>query len=535
MIKIDQLCMAVDEPKESIKQKIADLLKVDITSISQIRILRRSIDARKKTDVHYEYSVLCRVSCNEEKLLRRLRGNRKVSLYKKPAPFLTVRAFSPQKRPVIVGAGPAGLFCGYLLALHGFAPLLIERGRDVDRRKEDVRRFWEEGTLDPSSNVQFGEGGAGAFSDGKLNTLVNDRARSDFVLHTLVRFGAPEQILWDAKPHVGTDLLLRVVRNLRREIVRQGGEVHFEETFNGFTAENGQLTAAMTDRGAYETNDLVTAIGHSARDTFAMLHNENVFMTAKAFAVGFRIEHPQAFIDERQYGAYARFLPAAPYKLKTQLPDGRGVYSFCMCPGGYVINASSLPGRTAVNGMSYSDRGSGNANSAIVVTVGPGDYDADDPLGAVAYQEALEQKAYRLGGGAVPQQLYGDLCSGRVSSSYGDFASQVKGNAVFADLRECLPKDLLRSFCHGMDAFAGKIKGFDRYDAILSGIESRTSSPVRIVRDETLQSNILGLYPCGEGAGYAGGIMSAAMDGLKVAEKIMEKYQVKDESERSGF
>lgn len=531
MIRIDQLKIPVDEPQENIKKRISKLLNVDITNISSIKILKRSIDARKKVDISYVYHLCCSLDGDEERILKRFRNNPRITRYEETTyPIAGNVSHKPKQRPVIIGMGPAGLFCGYLLAMAGYGPLLIERGREVEQRQEDIHRFWEQGVLDPSSNVQFGEGGAGTFSDGKLNTLVNDRGRSDFVLDTLIRFGAPEQIRWDAKPHVGTDILLQVVKAMRQEIIRLGGEVHFEETWEGFRSEKGCLVEISTNKAIYETHDLVAAIGHSARDTFRMLHACHVDMSAKEFAVGFRVEHPQFFLNEKQYGSvYAKQLPPAPYKLATRLPSGRGVYSFCMCPGGYVVNATSLDGHTVVNGMSYSDRASGNANSAIVVSVGAGEYDMADPLGAIQYQTALEQQAFALGSGAIPQQLYGDFCHNKESRSYGEFSSKTKGRTTFANMRELLSDELSQSLFMGMEQFAGRIEGFDRYDAILSGIESRTSSPVRIHRDDQFQSNVRGLYPCGEGAGYAGGIMSAAMDGIKVAEKMIEKYQVKDE------
>lgn len=531
MIRIDQLKIPVDEPQENIKKYISKLLNVNITNISTVKILKRSLDARKKSNIVYVYRLCCSLNQDEERILKKFRNHPGITRYEERAyPIVCNAKRAPKQRPVVIGMGPAGLFCGYLLAMAGYEPLLIERGQPVEQRQKDIHRFWEQGILDPSSNVQFGEGGAGAFSDGKLNTLVNDKGRSDFVLNTLIRFGAPEQIRWDAKPHVGTDILLHVVKAMRQEIIRLGGEIHFNETWEGFREHEGSLVEVVTNQGVYETHDLVVAIGHSARDTFHMLHAHHVDMSAKEFAVGFRIEHPQAFLNEKQYGpVYAKQLPPAPYKLATRLPSGRGVYSFCMCPGGYVVNATSLDGHTVVNGMSYSDRASGNANSAIVVSVGAGEYDMADPLGAVRYQTALEQQAFALGSGAIPQQLYGDFCHNRISRSYGDFSSETKGRTSFANMRALLSEEVSQSFLAGMKQFAGRIEGFDRYDAILSGIESRTSSPVRIHRDDQFQSNIRGLYPCGEGAGYAGGIMSAAMDGIKVAEKMIEKYQVKDE------
>lgn len=431
-------------------------------------------------------------------------------------------------RPVIIGAGPAGLFAAYLLAKEGYQPLLLERGKKVEDRTKDVEAFWKTGKLDPGSNVQFGEGGAGTFSDGKLNTLVKDPiGRNQFVLETFVKFGAPEHILYESKPHIGTDVLAEVIAAMRNEIIRLGGEVRFETCMTGIQAEKGNLFAIATEKGeVIETEVCILAPGHSARDTFEMLEKTELHMEPKAFAVGFRVEHPQHFINQTQYGdIYCDRLEAAPYKVTANLANGRGVYSFCMCPGGYVVNASSEQGRLAVNGMSYSDRGSQNANSAIIVSITPEDYDGTDALAGVRFQRALEEKAYHLADGKIPQQLFGDYCANRVSSSYGEFESETKGEHRFTNLRGLMSEDMEQSFMEGMHAFAGHLPGFDRADAILSGVESRTSSPLRINRDETFQSNIRGLYPCGEGAGYAGGITSAAMDGLKVAEAIIKDYQ----------
>ena len=433
--------------------------------------------------------------------------------------------------------GPAGLFCALLLSRAGYAPILIERGRAVEDRQKDVENFWRTGCLNPESNVQFGEGGAGTFSDGKLNTLTKDKTgRNQFVLETFVEFGAPEQILWDAKPHIGTDILQKVIQNMRKEILRLGGLVYFETKFESFVEKDGALQAITISQPgmpalSIDTQVAVLALGHSARDTFRMLHAHGIAMAAKEFAVGFRVEHPQQMIQEAQYGKNPpEFLSAAPYKMATKLQNGRGVYSFCMCPGGYVVNASSMEGHLAINGMSYAARDAKNANSAIVVSVGAGEYALDDPMGAIDFQMQLEKKAYELGKGAIPQQLYGDFCQNKKSQSYGEFSSVIKGDTQFANLRDLFSEDINTSFMEGMRLFGKKMAGFDREDAILSGVESRTSSPIRIERDMSLNANITGLYPCGEGAGYAGGITSAAMDGMKVAEEIIRKYRVNYES-----
>ena len=402
-----------------------------------------------------------------------------------------------------------------------------------------MERFWKEGTLDPESNVSFGEGGAGTFSDGKLNTMVKDPVgRNTAVLQTFVKYGADPEILWQQKPHVGTDMLVGIVSGIRKEIERLGGEVRFRTrvehlvTEGGLPAEGGQMSEGIRVAGVRLSGGteipcsvLVAATGHSARDTFRNFLSDGVQMEAKAFAVGVRVQHPQHLIDLSQYGEKeAEFLSPAPYKLTAKSRDGRGVYTFCMCPGGYVVNASSEEGMTAVNGMSYHDRASGNANSALIVTVTPEDFGGDGPLAGIAYQRKLEERAFRAGKGKIPVQLYGDFREGKVSEAFGGVQPKFRGDTSFADLNEVLGPEVSEAVKDGMEQFGRKIKGFDRPDAVLAGVESRTSSPVRIPRDEHCEAEIAGFYPCGEGAGYAGGITSAAMDGLRVAEQIIAKY-----------
>lgn len=531
MIRIQQLKLPLEHDHYTIENKIRHVLGLSADQAFTYEIVRRSVDARKKPQVTYVYTVDVAMS-GEAKLVKKLHKPN-IQLvqhvrYHFPKPGETPLN-SP---PVIVGAGPAGLFCAYELALHGYRPIILERGKCVEQRKSDVERFWESGVLDPSSNVQFGEGGAGTFSDGKLNTMVKDPVgRGSRVLEIFCKHGAPAEILYDSKPHIGTDILTSVIRNMREEILRLGGKFFFESQMTDLLMEDGVLKG-LTVRGIHgerllDTQVAVLALGHSARDTFELLQRHRFLMEPKAFAVGFRVEHPQSMINESQYGIGAdmEHLPVAPYKVTANFPDQRGVYSFCMCPGGYVVNASSEEGRLAVNGMSYYRRDSANANSAIIVSVTPADFPQKGALSGVAFQRALEEKAYQLGDGKIPQQLFGDFKEQRCSSDYGNFASCVKGAATFASLHELLTPDMNRCFVAGMEQFGNKLKGFDRRDAILSGVESRTSSPVRILRDETYESNWKGVYPCGEGAGYAGGITSAAMDGIKVAEAIAAKYK----------
>ncbi len=531
MIRIQQIKVPLKHNKNDLEHKIRTILRLKPGQSFTFRIHKQSIDARRKNEVAYVYTADVSIDPpeQEKKVLQnacRKNSNSKNIMLTKTVPyqFPAPGCVPLSHRPVIAGSGPAGLFCAWQLALHGYEPVIVERGRPVEQRYRDVERFWQTGILDPSSNVQFGEGGAGTFSDGKLNTLVKDPAgRNRLVLETFVLCGAQESILYTAKPHIGTDQLINIVQNMRKEIIRMGGTFYFDTCLKDFETENGQLKSVTVSCDGIlkkiETNLLVLAIGHSARDTFEMLLHSQVQMEAKAFATGFRIEHPQQMINDHQYkGADMRYLPAASYKVTANFENRRGVYSFCMCPGGYVVNASSEKGRLAVNGMSYHKRDGQNANSAVIVSVSPEEFPDAGPLGGIAFQKALEERAYQLGKGRIPQQLYGDYVRGICSTSYGDFSSRTKGGAVFADLGRLLPEELKQSLIRGVERFAGYIPGFNRYDAILSGVESRTSSPVRILRDKSFQASIRGIYPCGEGAGYAGGIMSAAMDGIKTAE-----------------
>ena len=528
MIRINQIKLPIEHDEAQLEQKIHKILKLSSGQLKSVQIVKRSIDARKKPILQYVYSVNV-TTYDDLKVLKKINDNNVMSIKPKNyvLPFPNPKDFS--KPPVIVGAGPAGLFCAYALVLQGLCPIVIERGRCVEERTKDVEQFWETGVLDTASNVQFGEGGAGTFSDGKLNTLVKDPVgRNQFVLETFVKFGAPEHILYENKPHIGTDILAKVIRAMRVYMQEAGATFLFETCMTDYQSADGRVCAVELNHERWiKTDVLILAIGHSARDTFRMLHAKNeLTMEAKSFAVGFRVEHPQADINLQQYGdIYAKKLPAAPYKVTANLPNGRGVYSFCMCPGGYVVNASSEEHRLAVNGMSYSGRDGKNANSAIIVSVTPADFNGADALAGVRFQEALEEKAYTLGGGNIPQQLFGDYCNNQVSVSYGSFKSSVKGKATLGNLRGLLPEVLEDSFIMGMHHFNRSIPNFDREDAILSGVESRTSSPVRIARDTSFQASVTGIYPCGEGAGYAGGIMSAAMDGLKVAEAILNNTQ----------
>lgn len=543
MIRISQIKIPVTgketdaKEKRKLMEKAARFLQADPTAILSLSIVRRSIDARKKPALFYVYTVDVEIK-DEAKFLKRFKGKEGQiqALSRKSYHFVKLGEKPLQAPPIIVGTGPAGLFCGYMLAKAGYRPILLERGKEVHKRLADVERFWKDGILDPSSNVQFGEGGAGTFSDGKLTTTVKDLCgRQREVLRIFAEAGAPEEILYDAKPHIGTDSLIKVVENLRRKILAWGGEIRFETQAEALLIEEGRAVGVTANGQPLYGGAVILAIGHSARDTFQSLYEQAVPMEAKAFAVGLRMEHPRAMIDSLQYGEGSVLLPAAPYKVTAKTSKGRGVYSFCMCPGGYVVNASSESGRTAINGMSYSGRDGMNSNSAMIVTVTPEDFGGDGPLSGIAFQRRLEEKAYEIGKGAVPVERYGDFRAAvraelpgakdvSLRETYPDFSPAIKGAWRFAPVHDILPDSLNQALVEGIDSIGQAMFGFDDEDAYLSGVESRTSSPVRILRDETGQSALRGLYPCGEGAGYAGGITSAAMDGILIAEKLASAY-----------
>ena len=528
MIRINQLKLQIPHTEEALEKKIQKTLHLKKGDSFTYRIHRQSLDARRKPELFYVYTVDVTVS-NENAVLKHCKGNiQKVEEKHYQIPSHGTEILNA--RPVVIGSGPAGLFCAYLLALEGYRPLVLERGACVEERKKDVDRFWETGVLDPSSNVQFGEGGAGTFSDGKLNTLVKDKTgRNRFVLETFVKFGADKDILYANKPHIGTDVLIDLVSQMRQEIISLGGEFcfHTQVTDVNLTSKTLKIVH-LSENSAEEVSAgaAVFAIGHSARDTFEMLYKHQIPMRAKSFAVGVRIEHPQTLIDHSQYGRDRGYdLPAAAYKLTENLDNGRGVYTFCMCPGGFVVNASSGEGQSVVNGMSNHGRDEENANSAIVVNVTPEDFAADGfadygVLAGVEFQKKYEHLAYEAGNGKIPVQLFADYKANRVSTEFGSVKPNIRGGYQFANLNKCLPAYINDAIIEGILDYDRKLKGFSSGDAVLSGIESRTSSPVRIVRDETYRSDYAGLFPCGEGAGYAGGITSAAVDGIKVAEAV---------------
>lgn len=564
-IRFNQIKLPVTHTKAELDQTVAKLCRSQ--SIPDYIIVKKSLDARHKDQLKYIYSI-------EIPLTESLKGKQKQIL---KSPQAVVSQHSPyqfeervqawktigltetgngKQRPVIVGTGPAGLFCGYMLAKAGYQPLLIERGSEVDQRVKEIEAYLSTGKLNENCNVQFGEGGAGTFSDGKLNTMTHDKyGRIEEMLRIFAEHGADPEILYLNKPHIGTDQLRDVVRNIRRSILELGGEVLFDtcltdlqyEPIRGFS-RNGYIGSdpSISDQESYQLTSityvqngkqvtlpcqcLILALGHSARDTFSMLERRSLTLQAKPFAIGLRIEHKADMINRSQYGTSkeAEVLPAADYKLTYQSPSGRSVYSFCMCPGGHIIDASSEQGHIAVNGMSYHARNAQNSNSAIVVNITPEDCyqqtGLTTPLAGVEYQRIWERAAYQCGKGGVPLQLYGDFRIDQSSKTLGSISPDLMGRYQLSNLRECLPNYVSSAIIEGIAEFGKRIAGFDREDAILCGVESRTSSPVRILRGDTMQSNIRGIFPCGEGAGYAGGITSAAVDGIKVAEAVSSQY-----------
>ncbi len=532
MLRINQMKLPVGHTEEELIKRVKKLLRCE--EIQKITIVRRSIDARKKPELYFNYILNIQIK-NQASVYRKC-DKKQVLIWEEMPYRFPVTAYKGCTRPVIIGTGPAGLFCGYMLAKAGFRPILLERGAPVEQRTKEVQEFWEKGKLNPESNVQFGEGGAGTFSDGKLNTLVKDKyGRNREVLSLFVKFGAPEEILYDHKPHIGTDILCSVIVNMRNAILEMGGEVRFHAKVTDLVTKDGDITGVVINgHENLAAEYVVLALGHSARDTFEMLYEKKIKMEAKPFAVGMRVEHPQELINLSQYGKREeKSLGNAPYKVTARAKDGRGVYSFCMCPGGYVVNASSEPGRLAVNGMSYSGRDGSNANSAVIVSVTPEDYESAHPLAGIAFQRRLEEKAFEIGQGNIPVERYGafksavtgkSMCDGQTVTKPAcipdEFVPCMKGKWEFASVHEIFPNALRNAFVEGMEQFGRTIKGFNDDNVLVAGVESRTSSPVRILRDEELQSSLKGLYPCGEGAGYAGGITSAAMDGIYVAEKL---------------
>ena len=540
MLLVSQIKMRPDYTEKELIKKISSVLKIIPDDIIDIQIEKRSIDARKKPDVFFVLSLRVKVKF-EESVLKRNQANPNVCLFEPVKYAFNVTGEKPLTHsPVIVGAGPAGLFAAYFLAKNGYKPIVIERGFDVDTRTQDVESFFNGFPLKKNSNVLFGEGGAGTFSDGKLNTLVKDKnGRNKEVLNIFIKYGAKPEIAYDSKPHLGTDALRNIIKAMREDIKKMGGKFIFNACMTNIFFNDSRVTGIeINEISKIDCEVLILAIGHSARDTYELLNKLNVSLEQKKFAVGFRIEHKQKLINDALISKDPEIIkltgPAA-YKLTYNTDDNRGVYSFCMCPGGYVVNASSEEKRLCVNGMSYSGRNGENANSAIVISIKKEDFKDDSPLSGIAFQRDLEERAYNAGNGSIPVQKYKDFKYDVLGESeYKDIdiddyflvSPETKGSYTYGPVSRILPTELSKKIIDGIEYFDKIIPGFASDNAILSGVESRTSSPVRITRDDSFESiSHKGLYPSGEGAGYAGGITSAAMDGMKIAERIASIYK----------
>ena len=527
MIRVNQIKLSIDEDISNIRKKLEKKLKINQSDIIDYSIFKESIDARKG-EIHFVYTVDVDAK-NEEKILKK---NKDVS----KTPDFSYADVEEGKevlknRPVIIGSGPAGVFAGLILAKRGYNPIILERGRDVAKRTQDVEEFWKTGKLNVESNVQFGEGGAGTFSDGKLTTRIKDK-RCRKVLEEFVASGAPEEILYSYKPHIGTDILKQVVKNMRNTIEELGGEIRFENKVTDFIIEEGKIIGLeINSSEILKADEVVLAIGHSARDTYEILNNRNVQIRQKPFSIGVRIEHPQSLINESQYGKHKdhKRLGAADYRLTYQASNERAAYTFCMCPGGEVVAAASEENMLATNGMSEYKRARENANSALLIQVNTEDFGSDDVLAGVEFQRKWERLAFEVGGKNynAPVQLVGDFLNDRESKKIGSVKPSYRPNVRLTDLRLCLPEFVVETMKEAIVEMDKKLNGFAMEDAILVGVETRSSAPIRIERDEeTLESvNVKGLFPCGEGGGYAGGIISGAVDGIKIAEKIIGKYK----------
>lgn len=528
MIRINNVKLPLDYDDEYIKYISAKELRISESQITNATLFRRSTDARHKGDIHFVSSINVSLNCDEKAVLSKAK-NTNADIAKEYKYEINAKKLS--SRPLVVGTGPAGLFCSLILAKYGAKPIIIERGESVEKRIEKINEFHTKGKLDIDTNVQFGEGGAGTFSDGKLNTGTKD-FRQRFVLETFASFGAPKEILYNAKPHIGTDYLQTTIKNIRNEIKNLGGEVRFNTKLVDILIKDKKIVGAKVQSGektdTIYTDNIVLSIGHSARDTFLMLKEKGIQMQSKSFSVGARIEHLKTDIDKTQYGSFSSHprLSSADYKLNVHLNNGRGIYTFCMCPGGVVVAAQSEENTVVTNGMSEFMRDKENSNSALLVSVNPDDFGSHDVLAGMYFQREIEQKAFLCGGGdyKAPVQRVGDFLKNQKSTRFGDVTPTYKPSTAFAKLDDCLPKFVTDSMREALPLLERKLSGFSSNDALLTFPETRSSSPIRILRNENLEAiNTSGLYPSGEGAGYAGGIVSAAVDGIKCAEKILTK------------
>lgn len=524
MIRIENIKLSIEDNKSLLEQKIKTILGLKKSDQLNYSIHKKSIDARHKSNIQLIYNVNVSGLDEPDILNRALEAKYRIHQIE-PYSFSIQSKQTFRNQPIIIGTGPCGLFAGLILAKAGLNPILLERGKQVQERISDVDHFFQTGQLNTQSNVQFGEGGAGTFSDGKLYTLINDQ-RTHFIFQTLVDAGAPSEILYDAKPHIGTDNLRKLLPILRKMIIDAGGEFRFESQLTDIFFENNHIQGIqINNEEMIDTDHLILAIGHSARDTYSLLHSKGLQLTPKVFAIGVRIEHLKKWIDYAQYGKSANHpnLPAGKYKLSTQLPDGRGAYTFCMCPGGYVVAATSELGHLVTNGMSSYQQDGQNSNSALLVNVYPKDFGSDSPLAGIQFQRHWEALAFQQADHAyhAPVQRVKDLLNHQTTQKIHSVEPTYQPGYYLSDLRECLPPFVIEGLKIAIHTFSKKLINFDHPEAILTGVETRSSSPIRINRDETYQSNIRGIYPAGEGAGYAGGIVSAALDGLKMAEAII--------------
>lgn len=531
MIRVAELQMSLDFTESELKSAASKRLRININEIESVRLYKKSVDARKKEDVRFVCTADVTLGSGEtaEKVAVEKSRNNKIK-YVEEYEYVLPEANKSNRRPVVVGFGPAGMFAGLILAQCGLKPIILERGESIEKREKTVGQFWKTAKLNTNSNVQFGEGGAGTFSDGKLTTGTKDE-RIRKVLDEFVFAGAPKEILYEAKPHIGTDNLPKTVMGIRKAIEKLGGEIQFETKLESIDTDGGKVNSVKINNNntieTIECSDVIMAIGHSARDTFEMLFESKISMEAKSFSVGARIEHPQDMINQAQYGKFkdSPYLGSADYKLSRKVSGNRGVYTFCMCPGGFVTGAASEENMVVTNGMSTYKRDAENANSAVLVGVEPEDF-GTNPLDGIAFQRDIESKAFTLAGGdySAPVQRFGDLLSGEVTTKFGAVKPTYMPSVANADISKCLPSFVTKAMCEGISQMGRILSGFDMADAVLAAPETRSSSPVRVIRNkETLQSlGVEGLFPCGEGAGYAGGIVSAAVDGIKCAEKLVE-------------